>query len=199
MNDQMTSLPPGNESEIDDDAIGASVKIDWEEIIAADDPGDPEEMLGGVVSILRITRPRKRKRLLGKPSSRNSAGRLRMKPKPVLWFTDPANRDLENCQIFLQRTPGGQPSRKRREIIQATNRLRDSPKLYPVAGVHPISRLEFRRKIVGQFVIIYAYIERQSGGQAGSSASGRFGMVPGRMFSFVLKSHGRLLDGSFRR
>ena len=49
MNDQTTSLPPGNESEIDDDAIGASIKIDWEEIIAADDPGDPEEMIGGVL------------------------------------------------------------------------------------------------------------------------------------------------------
>ena len=90
-----------------------------------------------------------------------------MKPKPVLWFTDPANRDLANCQLFLQRTPGGQPSRKRREIIQATDRLRDSPKLYPVESVHPVSRLEFRRKTVGQFVIIYAYIEptvRRPGG-----------------------------------
>ena len=49
MNDQTTSLPPGNESAIDDDAIGASIKIDWAEIIAADDPGDPDDLRGGVV------------------------------------------------------------------------------------------------------------------------------------------------------
>jgi hypothetical protein len=48
MNDQTTALPPDNESRIDD-TIGASGKIDWDEIIAADDRGDPEEMLGGVV------------------------------------------------------------------------------------------------------------------------------------------------------
>jgi hypothetical protein len=82
-----------------------------------------------------------------------------MKPKPALWFTDPANRDLESCRLFLQRTPGGHPSRRHREIIQATRGLRDSAKLYPVEGVHPLSCLEFRRKIVGQFVIIYTYIE----------------------------------------
>ena len=49
MNDQTTNLPPGNESAIDDDAIGASIKIDWAEFIAADDPGDPEDLRGGVV------------------------------------------------------------------------------------------------------------------------------------------------------
>jgi hypothetical protein len=37
--------------------------------------------------------------------------------------------------------------------------LRDSPKLYPVEEVHAVSGLEFRRKNVGQFAIIYAYLE----------------------------------------
>ena len=37
-----------NGSEIDDDAIGASIKIDWEESGAAVDPDDP---LGGRPSV----------------------------------------------------------------------------------------------------------------------------------------------------
>ena len=41
MNDQTTSLSPGNESAIDDDAVAASIKLDWAEIMAAVDPDDP--------------------------------------------------------------------------------------------------------------------------------------------------------------
>jgi plasmid stabilization system protein ParE len=81
------------------------------------------------------------------------------KSRPVLWYTDSAKRDLENARLFLQRKTLGQPTRRVREILLAADRLRDSPKLYPVECVHPISHLRFRRKIVAQFVIIYAYIE----------------------------------------
>lgn len=80
------------------------------------------------------------------------------KPKPILWYTDQSNRDLKNIRLFLQRKRGGQPSRRIREIMQAADRLRDSPRLYAVESAHPITRLEFRRKNVGQFVIVYAYI-----------------------------------------
>jgi hypothetical protein len=79
-------------------------------------------------------------------------------PKPLLWYTDQWNRDLENVHLFLLRT-GGKPSRAIREIVLAARAIKNSPRLYPVEAVHPISRLEFRRKIVGQFVIVYAYIE----------------------------------------
>lgn len=41
MNDQTTPAARTNESEIDDDSIGASIKIDWDEIIASVDPDDP--------------------------------------------------------------------------------------------------------------------------------------------------------------
>jgi plasmid stabilization system protein ParE len=81
------------------------------------------------------------------------------KPKPILWYTDQAKRDLDNIRLFLRRTRGGQPSRRIREITRAADRVRDSPKLYPVEDAHPTSRLGFRRKNVKQFVIIYAYIE----------------------------------------
>lgn len=81
------------------------------------------------------------------------------KPKPDLWYTDQANRDLENVRLFLMRTPGGQPSRTIPEIVLAARAIRNSPRLYPVEDVHPTTRLEFRRKTVGRFVIIYAYIQ----------------------------------------
>lgn len=41
MNDQTTPAARTNESEIDDDSIGASIKIDWDEIIASVDPDNP--------------------------------------------------------------------------------------------------------------------------------------------------------------
>lgn len=49
MNDQTTSLPLGNESELDDDSIGASVKVDWAAIRASIGPDDPDDLIGGVV------------------------------------------------------------------------------------------------------------------------------------------------------
>lgn len=35
----------------------------------------------------------------------------------------------------------------------------DNPKLYPAEHVHPVSGIEFRRKNVGNFSIIYAFFE----------------------------------------
>jgi len=81
------------------------------------------------------------------------------KARPKLCFTDRAKSDIERCRLFLQRKPGGQPTRRIREIQKAARLLLDSPKLYPVEDVHPFSGLEFRRKNVGQFTIIYAYVE----------------------------------------
>ena len=49
MNDQTLPLSTGNESRIDDDSIGASIEIDWEEIRAAVGRDDPDDLVGGVV------------------------------------------------------------------------------------------------------------------------------------------------------
>ena len=79
--------------------------------------------------------------------------------EPKLVFTDQANRDMERCRLFLQRKGIRQPLHRIREIRRAARLLLNSPKLYPVEEVHAISGLEFRRKNVGQFAIIYAYLE----------------------------------------
>lgn len=81
------------------------------------------------------------------------------KSRPPVWFTERATRDVDRCRLFLWRTPGGNPARRIPELLLEARRIARNPKLYPVESVHPISGLEFRRKSVGQFVIIYAYIE----------------------------------------
>jgi plasmid stabilization system protein ParE len=83
-------------------------------------------------------------------------------PKPTLSFTDQAERDIKRCLLFLERKRATSPARRIREIRAAARRIPDSPKLYPIEEVHAVSRLEFRRKIVGQFVIIYALLEPTS-------------------------------------
>jgi plasmid stabilization system protein ParE len=81
------------------------------------------------------------------------------KAKPFLSFTDRAKSDIRQCRLFLERRYGGQPARRVREIYTAARLIPDAPKLYPADAVHPASGLELRRKNVGQFVIIYAYLE----------------------------------------
>jgi hypothetical protein len=43
--------------------------------------------------------------------------------------------------------------------MRQARKLTRAPKLHPVEATHPVSGLEFRRKNVGQFAIVYAYIE----------------------------------------
>jgi hypothetical protein len=81
------------------------------------------------------------------------------KTKPILEFTAGSRRDIERCRLFLWRKPGGQPAQRIREVKREARRLTSDPKLYPVESVHPVSLLEFRRKNVGQFAILYAYLE----------------------------------------
>ena len=81
------------------------------------------------------------------------------KPKAAFRFTDAADRDIERCRLFLWRKPGGQPARRIGEIMREARRITHNPKLYPIESVHPVSGLEFRRKNVDRFVIVYAYLE----------------------------------------
>ena len=82
--------------------------------------------------------------------------------KPNFSFTDQAKRDIDWCRAFLRGIPGTKPARRIREIHKAARLILDSPKLYPVEKIHPVSGLDFRRKNVGQFAIIYAYLEPTS-------------------------------------
>jgi len=82
--------------------------------------------------------------------------------RPTLRFTEQAKREIESCRLFLYRRLNSRPERRIREIYQAARLLPDSPKLYPVVAVHPTKGLEFRRKIVGQFTLVYAYLEPNS-------------------------------------
>ena len=84
---------------------------------------------------------------------------MKKRNRPRLRFTERAKRDIESCRLFLYRRQNSQPERRIREIYQAARVLPDSPKLYPVEAVHPVTGLEFRRKIVGQFTIVYAYLD----------------------------------------
>jgi len=84
---------------------------------------------------------------------------MNRKPKPKVDFTDQAELDIERCRLFLERRGAGRAERRIREIYKAAWALRHAAKLYPVEEVHAVSGLEFRRKNVGQFAIIYAYLE----------------------------------------
>jgi plasmid stabilization system protein ParE len=84
---------------------------------------------------------------------------MKRKPKLPLIFSDKAINDLVRCYLFLQRMDVSQPEKRIREIKQAARLIVHSPKLYPVEERHPISGIEFRRKCVGQFAIVYAYLE----------------------------------------
>ncbi len=79
--------------------------------------------------------------------------------KPPVEYTDLANRDIKRCRLFLERVRAKSPARRIREIYAAAQRIAHAPKLYPIEEVHPVSGLEFRRKNVGQFVILYAVLE----------------------------------------
>ena len=105
--------------------------------------------------------------------------------KPYFHFTDSAKRDIERCRLFLWRTPGGRPARRIREIMKEARRITSDPMLYPVESVHPMSLLEFRRKNVGRFAIIYAYIEPTAG-------------TPGGVVSVRAIRHGAAEDVLFR-
>jgi plasmid stabilization system protein ParE len=84
---------------------------------------------------------------------------MKKRNRPTLQFTDQAKREINSCRLFLHRTPGSQPERRIREIYKAARILPYAPKLYPVEAVHPVTGLQFRRKIVGQFTIVYSYLE----------------------------------------
>lgn len=86
-------------------------------------------------------------------------GAMKRKPEPPLIFSDKAIDDLARCRLFLQRKNVPQPEKRIREIKKAARLLVHCPKLYPVEEIHPVSGLRFRRKCVGQFAIIYAYLE----------------------------------------
>jgi plasmid stabilization system protein ParE len=98
---------------------------------------------------------------------------MKRTPKPRLALTNQANRDLDRCRLFLQRIGASHPRRRIREIREAAWRLRDSPKLYPVEEVHSVSGLELRRKNVGRFVIIYAFLEPTPSLPGGEVSIGR--------------------------
>lgn len=87
---------------------------------------------------------------------------MKKETKPNFRFTDRAERDIDWCRTFLKSIPRAKPASRMREIQKEARRILDSPKLYPIEHVHPVSGLEFRRKNVGQFVIIYAYLEPTS-------------------------------------
>ena len=93
---------------------------------------------------------------------------MKKTPKPMIFFTDQANRDMERCRLFLQRVGVSTPEGRIREIHRAARLLRDSPKLYPVEEVHAISGLEFRRKNIGQFALVYAFLEPSPSQPAGA-------------------------------
>lgn len=61
--------------------------------------------------------------------------------------------------LFLLRRGASQPARRIREVLKAARHISQCPKLYPVEAIHPISGLDFRRKNVGQFAIIYSWLE----------------------------------------
>jgi plasmid stabilization system protein ParE len=84
---------------------------------------------------------------------------MKRKTKPNFRFTDKAERDIDWCRAFLRGTPRAKPAQRIREIQKEARRILDSPKLYPVEHIHPVTGLEFRRKNVGQFAIIYAFLE----------------------------------------
>ncbi len=92
-------------------------------------------------------------------SRTDSSGQAMAKRKPRLEFTDAANRDIEHYAFFLCLKAGGQPYRRRTQIKREARRIANDPKLYPIEWVHPISLVEFRRKNVDPFVIIYTYFE----------------------------------------
>lgn len=81
------------------------------------------------------------------------------KRKPLLEFTDAAQRDIERCVLFHRLNNGHQWQRRRTQIRREACRITNDPKLHPIQWAHPISGLEFRRKNVDQFVIIYTYFE----------------------------------------
>lgn len=80
------------------------------------------------------------------------------KRKPRLKFTDDANQDMEYHAHLLSLRRGG-ATKRMTQIKKEARRILDNPKMYPVEWVHPISLLEFRRKNVDQFAIIYSYFE----------------------------------------
>lgn len=80
-------------------------------------------------------------------------------PKPTVSYTDQANRDIKRCRLFLERKRAVSPARRIREIYAAARAIAHSPKLYPIEEIHPVNGLEFRRKNIAQFVIIYAFLE----------------------------------------
>lgn len=84
---------------------------------------------------------------------------MKKTPRPRIVFTDQANRDIERCRLFLERKGVSRPARRIREIHAAASALRDMPKLYPIEEIHAVTGLEFRRKNVGLFTLIYAYLE----------------------------------------
>jgi plasmid stabilization system protein ParE len=84
---------------------------------------------------------------------------MRRTSKPRIVFTVLATRDIDRCRLFLERKGVSHPERHIRAIYAAARMLRDSPKLYPVEEIHAVSGLEFRRKNVGQFALLYAFLD----------------------------------------
>ena len=103
------------------------------------------------------------------------------KSKPRVTFTDAAEDDLRRSSLFLLLQGGRRPYQRIQEIRREARRIANNPKLYPVDWKHPISLLEFRRKNVGQFSIIYTYFE--------PTAS-----TPGGLVSVRAIHHGALQD-----
>src|SRR4051812_40684016 len=105
-------------------------------------------------------KPKKKPMLrLTRTSKTSSRDAMKKPAKPEVVFTAQADRDIYRCGLFLERIGPGRPKQRMREIRAAARRLRDAPKIYPVQEVHPISGLEFRRRNVGQFTMLYAYLE----------------------------------------
>jgi plasmid stabilization system protein ParE len=93
---------------------------------------------------------------------------MKMPARPEVVFTAQADRDIYRCGLFLERIGLGRPKKRMREIRAAARRLRDAPRIYPVQEVHPISGLEFRRRNVGQFTMLDAYLEPTSSNPSGT-------------------------------
>ena len=80
-----------------------------------------------------------------------------MEVPPVLQSTPRATRDIRNCVDFVASQPWGRPADRKRDIAQGIKALASAPLRRRVAFRPPGTRLEFRCREAGQFVIIYAY------------------------------------------
>jgi plasmid stabilization system protein ParE len=66
------------------------------------------------------------------------------------------SHDIESCVDFVSQSPNGNPVKREQEIFAAL----DGVYQYPKANrVQPRRRLDFRKRSVAQFVIVYVYFE----------------------------------------